>query len=54
MSDEIKGLVSKRATSDDINRQAIDDGMETMLEDGLSKAMNGETTIDEVLRVTQE
>ncbi|MDO8260047.1 MAG: GspE/PulE family protein [Candidatus Magasanikbacteria bacterium] len=54
MTEEIKALVSKRATSDEIMKIAIKDGMETMLEDGINKAMNGLTTIDEVLRVTKE
>jgi general secretion pathway protein E len=30
------------------------DGMRTMYEDGLAKALAGETTIEEVLRVTEE
>jgi len=54
MSDKIRELVLKRASSEEINRVAIAGGMETMLEDGVNKAMNGVTTIDEVLRVTME
>lgn len=54
MSDKIKELVLKRASSDEIVKVAVSEGMETMLEDGLNKAMNGLTTIDEVLRVTME
>ena len=34
--------------------QARNEGMRTMYEDGLVKALQGQTTIEEVLRVTQE
>lgn len=54
MNDKIKELVLKRASSDEITKVAVAQGMETMLEDGVNKAMNGVTTIDEVLRVTME
>ncbi len=43
-----------RATSDDIQDQAIREGMITMQIDGLIKALRGETTIEEVLRVSRE
>jgi len=54
MTEDIRALVARRATSDEITKQAVKDGMVTMLEDGIYKAMNGLTTIDEVLRVTKE
>ena len=38
----------------DIQRQAIAEGMDTMYQDGLRKALIGLTTIEEVLRVTEE
>ena len=38
----------------EIERIARSGGMRTMYEDGLLKAMQGLTTIEEVLRVTQE
>ena len=34
-----------------LEKQAVEDGMLTMLQDGLLKAINGETTIEEVFRV---
>jgi general secretion pathway protein E len=37
-----------------IEQAAQDEGMRTMYEDGLVKALRGVTTIEEVLRVTQE
>ena len=39
--------------SDEINKQAVDEGMTTMLDDGLDKVKKGFTTIEEVLRVTK-
>ena len=36
-----------------IETAAVDDGMQTMLENGLSKILQGETTLEEVLRVTR-
>jgi len=54
MSDEIRRMVIKRATAGEIERQAREEGMRTMYEDGLLKALSGETSAEEVLRVTQE
>ncbi|MFM2374454.1 MAG: hypothetical protein RLZZ234_449 [Candidatus Parcubacteria bacterium] len=50
----IKELIIKGATADDIETQAKKDGMLTMLEDGISKAARGLTSIEEVLRVVSE
>ncbi|MBI4088173.1 hypothetical protein HY418_02195 [Candidatus Kaiserbacteria bacterium] len=44
----------KNATSDDIDKQARSEGMLTMTEDGIFKAAQGLTTIEEVLRVVTE
>ena len=54
MSPTIKDLVMKGETSDKIEIQARAEGMITMLEDGIFKAVQGETTIEEVLRVVAE
>ena len=50
----IQKLIMARATSDEIQAQAIREGMITMQLDGLIKALRGETTIEEVLRVSRE
>mgnify|MGYP001579067494 FL=1 len=42
------------ATSDDIEKQAKKEGMMTMLEDGIIKCVQGITTLEEILRVTNE
>jgi general secretion pathway protein E len=54
MSDPIRRLVIKHATSGEIQNQAVSEGMRTMYLDGLNKCLAGITTLDEVLRVTQE
>ena len=50
----IKDLVMKGATSEEIEEQSKSEGMMTMLEDGIMKAVQGITTIEEVLRVVSE
>ncbi len=50
----IRALIMKGATSDEIEDQAKKDGMLTMVEDGIVKAVKGYTTIEEVLRVISE
>jgi general secretion pathway protein E len=54
MSDALRRLVMQHADASEIERQARAEGMRTMYEDGIAKAVAGVTTIEEVLRVTQE
>ncbi|MDR0247585.1 MAG: type II secretion system ATPase GspE [Burkholderiales bacterium] len=54
MTDAVRSLVMRHATSGEIKEQALADGMGTMYEDGLRKALAGVTTIEEVLRATRE
>jgi len=54
MSDEVRRLVMKQATAGEIERQARAEGMRTMYQDGMLKALQGLTSPEEVLRVTQE
>ncbi len=54
MSETIKNLIMSRATADEIEKQAKKEGMITMFEDGIIKAAQGITSIEEVLRVTRE
>lgn len=51
---EIRELILKRVSADDIELQAKREGMLTMVEDGIFKAVTGVTTIEEVLRVISE
>ncbi len=50
----IKDLIMKNANADAIHAEGRRAGMMTMLEDGVFKAVQSITTIEEVLRVTQE
>jgi general secretion pathway protein E len=54
MSDTLRRMVMQHASETDIEKAARAEGMRTMYEDGLAKAVHGATTIEEVLRVTQE
>ena len=51
VSEAIQGLIVKKTTSAEIQRQAIAEGMLTMRQDGYLKALQGITTLDEVNRV---
>ncbi len=54
VTDPIRRLVMQQATSGDIHELAVREGMRTMYQDGLMKCLQGVTTIEEILRVTQE
>ncbi|CAN5190928.1 N/A [soil metagenome] len=54
VTDTVRDLIIKNATSQAIEEQAKIDGMITMIEDGIFKAVQGVTTIEEVLRVISE
>ncbi|MBI2450373.1 MAG: type II/IV secretion system protein [Candidatus Nealsonbacteria bacterium] len=54
VTETIKRLITQKATSDEIQRQAIKEGMMTMVEDGFIKASQGITSLEEVLRVIIE
>lgn len=50
----VQKLIVANATSNQIQTQSIAEGMLTMQMDGLVKALRGQTTIEEILRVTKE
>lgn len=54
VSISVQKLITANATSNDIQTEAVNEGMLTMQADGLIKALRGITTIEEVLRVTRE
>lgn len=54
MTDAIRSLVMRHATSGEIQKAAVAGGMQTMYDNGLRKVVSGVTTIEEVLRVTRE
>ena len=53
VTEAIRPLVMGRATATSIAQRAAENGMRTLRTDGWNKVRNGETTIEEVLRVTQ-
>jgi general secretion pathway protein E len=53
VSDEIRQLVVDRASASVIKQAALRAGLVTLRGDGISKVKTGQTTVDEVLRVTQ-
>ncbi len=53
-SPDIQKLIVANSTSEDIQNQAIKDGMVTMQLDGFIKALRGQTSVEEILRVTSE
>jgi type II secretory ATPase GspE/PulE/Tfp pilus assembly ATPase PilB-like protein len=53
-SQAIQKLIVSNSTSEGIQEQAEKDGMIIMQIDGFIKALRGQTTIEEILRVTTE
>jgi general secretion pathway protein E len=47
-------MITRRATSGEIKEYAVSRGMRSLRDDGLAKVAAGITTLEEVLRVTQE
>ncbi|NWF56707.1 MAG: type II secretion system ATPase GspE [Syntrophaceae bacterium] len=54
VSERIRHLIMKKADSATIGRQALEEGMKTLREDGAEKVLCGVTTLEELARVTQE
>jgi type IV pilus assembly protein PilB len=54
IDDEVRELITNRANADQIKQKAIENGMTTMMEDGLKKAIAGKTTLEEIFRVTKQ
>ncbi|MEA2097471.1 MAG: GspE/PulE family protein [Patescibacteria group bacterium] len=54
MTSEIENKMSSKITESDIAKEAKKQGMTTIKQDGIMKALLGLTTIEEVLRVTED
>ncbi|RMD61460.1 MAG: type II secretion system protein GspE [Alphaproteobacteria bacterium] len=54
VTDAIRRLILRRAEAMELHRAAVEEGMRTMFDDGMEKALAGLTTVEEVLRVTRE
>ena len=53
-NDRLDKLIMAGAASSEIKKAVVEDGMITMMQDGLLKALAGITDVEEVFRVTQE
>jgi general secretion pathway protein E len=54
VDDEIRALVMKHSDASSIRRLAVSKGMKLLRQNGAERIIQGETTIEELLRVTQE
>jgi len=54
ITEDIRSLILRRAATTEIRRAAVEGGMVSLREDGWAKARAGLTTVEEILRVTQE
>jgi type IV pilus assembly protein PilB len=53
-NDEIRQLIMNRASAQQIKEAAVRNGMKTMAKDGVQKALNGVTSLEEILRIVHE
>ena len=54
INENIRQLIMNRASAQQIKEAAIKNGMTTMIQDGVQKALQGITTLEEVLRIIYE
>jgi len=54
MNDFVREAIMRRADAGEVKKIAVKNGMITLLEDGFRKAIEGRTTIEEILRVIHE
>ena len=53
MTAQIREMTFKGESTQNVRKLARKQGMRTLFEDGMIKAIKGQTTLDEVLRITQ-
>ena len=54
MNSRIRELTFQGASTQDIRKQAVKEGMSTLYEDGIDKCIQGITTLEEVFRVAKK
>jgi len=54
IDNEIRAMITRRATADQIKSYAIKHGMKTLKDDAINKFMNGITTLEEALSISSE
>jgi type II secretory ATPase GspE/PulE/Tfp pilus assembly ATPase PilB-like protein len=53
VNEEIRLLITKKSSAEVINDKAVEQGMTSLLYDGITKALNGMTTLEEVMKVAR-
>jgi len=53
ISETLARMIAKVASKEDLTKQAIEEGFVTMFEDGVQKALEGKSTIEEIFRVAR-
>jgi general secretion pathway protein E len=53
ISEVMSRMIARNASKEELMKQAVEEGFVTMFEDGVKKALEGRTTIDEVYRVAR-
>ncbi len=53
ISETLARMIAKVASKEDLTKQAIEEGFVTMFEDGVKKALEGKSTIEEIFRVAR-
>jgi type II secretory ATPase GspE/PulE/Tfp pilus assembly ATPase PilB-like protein len=51
VNEALTAAILRDATAEELTEIAVENGMRTLMADGIRKAVEGETTVDEVLRV---
>jgi general secretion pathway protein E len=54
LSENLQSLILKTSEANQIRQAAVEEGMKTLRQAGIEQALQGKTSFDEVLRVTQE
>jgi general secretion pathway protein E len=54
VTEQIRRLILRHAEAGELHRVAVEEGMSTLFDDGMRKALAGQTTVEEVLRVTRD
>jgi len=53
ISDKLSTMIANGATKDVLEKQALEEGFFSMFQDGLQKARDGKTTVEEIMRVAR-
>jgi len=53
LDDELRGMITHLKPSNEIKHKAVAKGMVTLRQDGWIKALSGDTTVEEILRMTR-